>query len=65
MKKVSMLFAMLAMVFAITFTACRGGEQQPEGDATEQPAAPVEEAPAPAEEQAPAPDAEQTPDAEQ
>jgi hypothetical protein len=63
MKKVSMLFAMLAMVFAITFTACRGGEQQPEGDATEQPAAPAEEAPA--DEQAPAPDAEQTPDAEQ
>jgi hypothetical protein len=64
MKKVSMLFAMLAMVFAITFTACRGGEQQPEGEATEQPAAPAEEAPAPAEE-APAPDAEQAPATEQ
>ena len=51
MKKVSFIFAMLAMVFALTFTACRNsGETEATEEATEQPATeeaqPAEAAPA-------------------
>lgn len=43
MKKVSVIFAMLAMVFAISFTACRNTGTEATEEATEE-AAPAEEA---------------------
>ena len=51
MKKVSIIFAALAMIFAVSFMACRNGGTEATQEETEE-TAPAEEA-APAEETAP------------
>jgi hypothetical protein len=51
MKKVSIIFAALAMIFAVSFMACRNGGTEATQEDTEE-AAPTEEA-TPAEETAP------------